>query len=66
MVAFTEGGKPWFWAMNGMASVLAGVASLALAMTIGLSWTVWCGILLYLLAGMLLFVAARRNLSAVQ
>lgn len=35
MSVFPEANRAWYWAMNGVASVLAGVLSLALAMTIG-------------------------------
>ena len=61
MAAFDERGRPWFWAMNGMASVLASVASLAVAMVLGLSNAVWCGLGFYVVAGGLLWLEANRS-----
>jgi hypothetical protein len=46
--------RAWFWAMNGMASVLASVLSLACAMTIGFVGTVAVGAVAYALAGLAL------------
>jgi hypothetical protein len=43
--------RAWFWAMNGMASVLATVVSLVSAMTIGFTATVAVGAGAYALAG---------------
>jgi hypothetical protein len=43
--------RAWFWAMNGMAGVLASVLSLACAMTIGFAATVAVGAAAYALAG---------------
>jgi hypothetical protein len=43
--------RAWFWAMNGMASVLATVVSLVSAMTIGFTATVAVGAAAYALAG---------------
>ena len=44
--------RAWFWAMNGMAGVLASVLSLACAMTIGFVGTVAVGAVAYALAGL--------------
>ena len=52
---FGETSKAWFWAMNGVTSVLGGVLSLALAMTIGFGGVLWVGTLVYLGAWTLLF-----------
>jgi len=54
MGRFGEDNKAWYWAINGVAGVLAGVASLALAMTIGYSWVLGLGAAAYLVAASLL------------
>jgi hypothetical protein len=59
MIRFGDGNKAWFWALNGAASVLASVLSLALSMEIGLSRVAMLGALLYL-AVWLLLRASRR------
>ena len=59
LAVFSEQSKPWFWAVNGVASVLASVFSLALAMMIGLSSTVWAGAVLYAVAWLLLWMHVR-------
>jgi len=46
--------RAWYWAMNGMASVLATVLSLVSAMTIGFTATVALGAGAYVLAGWVL------------
>ncbi len=46
--------RAWYWAMNGMASVLATVLSLVSAMTIGFAATVTVGAVGYVLAGWML------------
>ena len=46
--------RAWYWAMNGMASVLATVLSLVSAMTIGFTATVAVGAAAYVLAGWVL------------
>jgi len=47
---------PWAWGMNGAASVLGSVASVAMAMNLGFSLTLVVGLLWYLLA----FLSGRR------
>ncbi len=54
MVRFGDRNKAWFWALNGAASVLASVLSLALAMQLGLSMVAYLGAVAYLLAWLLL------------
>jgi hypothetical protein len=54
MTRFGEDRKPWFWAINGVTGVLAGVASLALAMAIGYTAVLGLGTAAYLLAAFLL------------
>ncbi len=60
MSAFPEEHKPWFWAMNGAASVFAGVMSLALTMQLGFVKATLVGALLYAAA----FVQMRRAVPA--
>jgi hypothetical protein len=48
MLAFGEQHKAWFWALNGAASVLASVVSLALAMELGYLRVGYLGAALYL------------------
>jgi hypothetical protein len=64
MTAFPEQGRPWFWAMNGMASVLASGSALLLAMSIGLAATVWIAVALYLAAAALLAWATPKGARA--
>ena len=54
MQAFSETNKAWFWAINGAASVLASVASLALAMEFGFRCVGYLGAGLYVPAWLLL------------
>jgi spermidine synthase len=50
MILFGEGNKAWFWAVNGMTSVLGSVSSVVLAMTFGLAEVLILGTTFYLLA----------------
>ncbi len=50
MILFGEGNKAWFWAVNGVSSVLGSVSSVVLAMTIGLAEVFILGTAFYLLA----------------
>ena len=59
MVRFGESHRPWFWALNGAASVLASVASLALAMELGLSAVAYLGAGIYVAAWLLFLVGPR-------
>ena len=59
MGRFGDTDKAWFWAVNGACGVLAGVFSLALAMTFGFQAVAWIGVGGYVLAG-LLFATGRR------
>jgi hypothetical protein len=54
MVAFGDRHRAWYWAINGAASVLASVVSLALAMNFGFLRTGYLGAALYLPAWLLL------------
>jgi hypothetical protein len=60
---FGDEGKAWFWAMNGVSGVLAGVASLALAMTLGFQGVLWVGTIGYLAAWILLRLPPVRTPS---
>jgi hypothetical protein len=63
MTAFGDAHKPWFWAMNGSASVLASVCSLAVSMSFGFTLAAVVGVSFYLLA-YLLFVRQTRGEAA--
>jgi hypothetical protein len=63
MTAFGDAHKPWFWAMNGSASVLASVCSLAVSMSFGFTLAAVVGVGFYLLA-YLLFVRQTRGEAA--
>ena len=52
---------PWFWGVNGAASVMGSVWALAVSISGGFRLTVLAGIGLYLLAGLALRTAARRS-----
>jgi len=54
MASYPEERKPWLWAINGAASVLASVFSLALSMQIGFRLATMVGIGFYLVAYALL------------
>lgn len=54
MLRFGDENKPWFWAVNGAASVLASVSSLVLALVGGFSDVVLVGVAAYLAAVALL------------
>jgi hypothetical protein len=60
MLRFGDGNKPWFWAVNGAASVLASVASLALSMEFGFTRVAAIGAVFYLLAVVLIGGQAQR------
>ncbi|HEY2368962.1 MAG TPA: hypothetical protein VGH87_21345, partial [Polyangiaceae bacterium] len=62
MNVFEERHKAWFWAMNGAASVLAGVLSLALTMLLGFLATTIVGGAFYAIAALqMVVVTARRS-----
>jgi hypothetical protein len=52
---------PWFWGINGATSVLASVAAVALALTLGISAAFWTGAACYVLAAAALALALRRE-----
>jgi hypothetical protein len=56
-----ERNKPWFWAINGAAGVLAGALSTALAISFGFLTTALLGAGCYLLAAAALRYGAPRN-----
>jgi hypothetical protein len=61
MLRFGDGNKPWFWAQNGAASVLATVFSLATAMVVGFAHVVDLGVAAYLAAVLLLRRPAQKR-----
>jgi hypothetical protein len=63
MAAFGDANKPWFWAMNGSASVLASVFSLALSMIAGFTAAGVLGVLFYV-AALGLFLRQTRRAPA--
>jgi hypothetical protein len=52
---------PWLWGMNGAASVLASVLSVAIALTWSISAAFWTGLLTYVIA----WAAFRRASAAI-
>jgi hypothetical protein len=58
---FGDARKPWFWAINGAASVCASALSIALAMSLGFTLTALAGAGCYLLAAVLMRAAARAR-----
>lgn len=62
MMLFGEGKKPWFWAVNGAASVMGSVVSLACSLMFGFVFTIVCGVAIYL-AACLLFGEPTRPLQ---
>lgn len=52
---------PWFWGLNGAASVLASVLSVCIALTWSISTAFWCGWVCYLVA-LVAFIRASRRL----
>ncbi|MSP24576.1 MAG: hypothetical protein EXR75_05310 [Myxococcales bacterium] len=62
MMHFGAANRPWFWALNGAASVLASVASLAFAMEFGFVVVGYAGAALYLGAWALSLEPSRRRM----
>jgi hypothetical protein len=60
MLRFGDGNKPWFWALNGAAAVLASVLSCALAIELGFTRVALVGAALYAAAALLLRGEAER------
>jgi hypothetical protein len=60
MSRFGEQAKAWYWALNGVSGVLAGVLSLALAIQIGFEGVLWLGTAGYLAAWLLVRWMPRR------
>jgi spermidine synthase len=50
---------PWAWAINGSASVIAGILAAMLALSVGFSWVLWLGAAAY--AAALLVVRPQRG-----
>jgi hypothetical protein len=60
MSTWSEEHKPWLWAINGAASVLASVFSLALSIEVGFTLATTFGIAFYLVAYLLLVYKSGR------
>lgn len=56
---------PWVWGINGACSVVASLFALALAMTVGFTWTMAVGIAAYLLALTLALMPSFRSIPPV-
>jgi hypothetical protein len=54
MATYAEEHKPWLWAINGAASVLASVFSLAISMEVGFTLATTFGVIFYLFAYVLI------------
>jgi hypothetical protein len=54
MFSFGHQYQPWFWAVNGAASVMGSVLSLACALLFGFVFTISCGVVAYLVACLVL------------
>jgi hypothetical protein len=52
---------PWFWGLNGAASVCASVVALAIAISEGISAALWTGVASYLAAALALAYAVRSE-----
>ena len=56
----SEALTPWFWGLNGAASVLSSVLSVCIALTWSISTAFWAGVFCYVVALAAFTVAARR------
>ena len=52
---------PWFWGVNGAASVCASVLAFAIALTAGISTAFWIGSFFYLFAFVLLYTESEKK-----
>jgi spermidine synthase len=64
MLRFGDANKPWFWAVNGAAGVLASVFAVALSMEIGFSGVLWLASASYVLAWLLIWGRATTTTEA--
>lgn len=55
--------RPWFWGINGVASVFGSLLSTVIAIAVGLGCAYWLGVLCYLVAGVLLASALAKPSS---
>ncbi len=65
MSSFAEEHKPWLWAVNGAASVLASVFSLAISIEVGFTLATTLGIAFYVVAYLLLVFRSGRSVGEV-
>jgi MFS family permease len=54
MARFDDRNRSWYWAINGAASVLGSVLALAAALVVGFSFVLWCAIVFYIGAALML------------
>ena len=54
MIAFGDRNKAWFWAINGVASVLASVCSVGFSIALGFTNVLMLGMMFYLVAWLVL------------
>ena len=66
MMRFDARDRAWFWAVNGAASVVASVFSLALSMSFGFSLVIFAGVALYVVAWLLLRGASPASEATAQ
>jgi predicted membrane-bound spermidine synthase len=55
---------PWLWAINGATSVCGSVASIAFALSLGVSFLVWMGVAAYVVAAFVYWHLARTKSGA--
>jgi hypothetical protein len=48
-----EGAVAWAWGMNGLFTVIGGIASVLLSIYLGFTFTLFCAVLIYALASVL-------------
>lgn len=58
-----EGAVAWAWGMNGLFTVIGGIASVLLSIYLGFNFTLFCAVLIYALA-LALFMRMRQALEA--
>ncbi|CAK8720744.1 Spermine/spermidine synthase [Candidatus Electronema halotolerans] len=58
-----EGAVAWAWGMNGLFTVIGGIASVLLSIYLGFNFTLFCAVLIYALA-LALFMRMRQALAA--
>jgi hypothetical protein len=57
---------PWFWAINGVAGVLASGLAVTISIEFSISATLWCGAVSYLLLGPIAVMLSKIGVEAQQ